>query len=81
MRASGVPSLCLAWAGGLAVAVGGCDGTVSTGRAAVDGREEAPMELVEITNGHVVVGVLPSLGGRVVELKTTDGENLLDSDP
>jgi len=39
------------------------------------------MALVEITNGQIVVGALPSLGGRVVVLKTTDGENLLHSDP
>jgi hypothetical protein len=62
------------------MALAGCDGTVSTG-GAVDGREEAPMGLVEITNGHVVVGILPALGGRVVRLNTTHGENLLDSDP
>jgi hypothetical protein len=42
---------------------------------------ENPMELVEITNGTIVLGALPSLGGRVVLLKTTGGENLLDSDP
>ena len=39
------------------------------------------MGLVEITNGHVVVGILPALGGRVVRLETAGGENLLDSDP
>jgi hypothetical protein len=39
------------------------------------------MELIEITDGTVVVGVLPPLGGRVVLLKTVGGENLLDSDP
>ena len=41
----------------------------------------AGMEPVEITNGQVVVGVMPSLGGRVVLLKKAAGENLLDSDP
>ena len=41
----------------------------------------AGMELIELTNGTVVVGVVPPLGGRVVELKTVRGENLLDSDP
>jgi hypothetical protein len=41
----------------------------------------AGMELIELTNGTVVVGVLPPLGGRVVLLKTVGGENLLDSDP
>jgi hypothetical protein len=39
------------------------------------------MELIELTNGKVVVGVVPPLGGRVVLLKTAGGENLLDSDP
>jgi len=41
----------------------------------------AGMEPVEITNGQVVVGVMPSLGGRVVLLKKAAGVNLLDSDP
>ncbi len=41
----------------------------------------AGMDLIELTNGTVVVGVLPPLGGRVVLLKTAGGENLLDSDP
>jgi len=44
-------------------------------------RGGAGMEPIEITNGKVVVGVMPSLGGRVVLLKATGGENLLDSDP
>jgi hypothetical protein len=39
------------------------------------------MELIELTNGKIVVGVVPPLGGRVVLLKTAEGENLLDSDP
>ena len=39
------------------------------------------MALIELTNGTVVVGVIPPLGGRVVLLKTAGGENLLDSDP
>jgi len=39
------------------------------------------MELIELTNGKVVVGVVPPLGGRVVLLKTAGGANLLDSDP
>jgi Domain of unknown function (DUF4380) len=41
----------------------------------------AGMELIELTNGTVVVGVLPPLGGRVVLLKAAGGENLFDSDP
>jgi hypothetical protein len=39
------------------------------------------MERIDITNGRIVVGVLPSLGARVVELKAAGGPNLLDSDP
>jgi hypothetical protein len=39
------------------------------------------MDLVEITNGTVVLGIVPSLGGRAVALRVADGENLLDSDP
>ncbi len=41
----------------------------------------AGMELIELTNGTVVVGVVPPLGGRVVSLRTAGGENVLDSDP
>jgi hypothetical protein len=41
----------------------------------------AAVGLVELTNGSVVVGVLPPLGGRVVLLKTANGENVLDADP
>jgi hypothetical protein len=41
----------------------------------------AGMELIELTNGSVVLGVIPPLGGRVVLLKTPGGENVLDSDP
>ena len=51
--------------------------------AAAPGQEKSgtQMDLIELTNGTVVVGVLPPLGGRVVLLKTAGGENLLDSDP
>jgi hypothetical protein len=51
--------------------------------AAVRGQETGGggMGLIELTNGTIVVGVLPPLGGRVVELKAVNGENLLDSDP
>lgn len=42
---------------------------------------EKQMGLVEISNGTITVGVLPSLGGRVVSLRPAAGENLLDSDP
>jgi hypothetical protein len=37
--------------------------------------------MIELTNGTLVVGVIPPLGGRVVLLKAAGGENLLDSDP
>ena len=49
----------------------------------VSGQEKggAGMELIELTNGTLVVGVIPPLGGRVVLLKVAGGENLLDSDP
>jgi hypothetical protein len=57
---------------GLVVLAGGVRGEESGG---------AGMDLVELTNGTVVVGVVPPLGGRVVLLKTSGGENLLDSDP
>jgi len=36
------------------------------------------MQTIEITNGTIVVGVLPPLGGRVVLLKKAGGENVLD---
>ena len=49
--------------------------------AASQERGGAGMEPIELTNGKVVVGVMPSLGGRVVLLKTVAGQNLLDSDP
>ncbi len=39
------------------------------------------MERIDLTNGRIVLGVLPSLGGRVVRLQTSGGENVLDSDP
>jgi len=42
---------------------------------------EAGMDRLELTGGGVVVGVVPPLGGRVVVLRSRDGENLLDADP
>jgi len=36
------------------------------------------MGLVEITNGTIVLGVVPALGGRVAVVRTANGENLLD---
>jgi hypothetical protein len=50
------------------------------GHAGLD-REAAEMEKIELTDGKTTVGVLPSLGGRVVSLGVVGGENLLDSDP
>jgi hypothetical protein len=47
----------------------------------VEGKAAQAMERIDLTNGRIVLGVLPPLGGRVVLLKTTDGENLLDADP
>ena len=44
-------------------------------------KSQAGMELIELTNGKVVLGVVPPLGGRVVLLKKAGGENILDSDP
>jgi hypothetical protein len=64
-----------------AVVAAGCEGPLPDEGDGPGAKGEAEMELVEITNGHVVVGIVPALGGRVVRLKTTDGENLLDSDP
>lgn len=59
----------------------GCGGSPSPEAERPATNVEVDMGLVEITNGTIVLGALPSLGGRVVLLKTTDGENLLDSDP
>ncbi|HSD66541.1 MAG TPA: DUF4380 domain-containing protein [Vicinamibacteria bacterium] len=49
--------------------------------ASGQGKGDAGMELIELTSGKLVVGVVPPLGGRVVLLKAAAGENLLDSDP
>ena len=64
-----------AWAGALLGLV------LATAAARGQQKAGAGMEFVELTNGTVVVGVVPPLGGRVVLLKTAGGENLLDSDP
>jgi len=37
--------------------------------------------VVRLTNGSLVVTLAPGLGGRVVELRTPQGENLLNADP
>jgi uncharacterized protein DUF4380 len=41
-------------------------------------RPEPPLRL---SNGAVTLGLVPGLGGRIVELRTAGGENLLDADP
>ena len=65
-----------------AVLFAGACAAASLAGAARDGEKVgAGMERIDLTNGRIVVGVLPPLGGRVVLLKTSDGENLLDSDP
>jgi len=65
-------------AASLAAACGGPSAPVSE---APEGKDRDTAELVQITNGTIVVGVLPALGGRTVQLKTTEGDNLLHSDP
>jgi hypothetical protein len=42
---------------------------------------EKPMGSIQLTNGTLVVGVEPALGGRVVDLRVAGGDNLLDADP
>ena len=51
----------------------------AAGRPAPVATGEA-MGLVEITNGTIVLGAVPALGGRVAVLRTAGGENLLDFD-
>jgi hypothetical protein len=48
--------------------------------AGATGAREAVMGRVDLSNGHIVVGILPPLGGRVVVLRASGGENLLDAD-
>ena len=71
MKRRSVRGLVIAGAGLVALASGSAD----------QEKGGAGMELIELTNGTVVVGVVPPLGGRVVLLKTAGGENVLDSDP
>lgn len=56
-----------------------CVALAAGGAGQAKGGED--MGPVEISNGTVVVGVVPSLGGRVVVLRTVIGDNVLDSDP
>lgn len=63
------------------LAAGACAVVAPAGRAGGEDKAGAAMERIDITNGKIVLGVLPPLGGRVVLLKTSAGENVLDSDP
>jgi len=58
-----------------------CAGVALAWTMGVDVGTGAGMDRIELSNGTIVVTVLPPLGGRVVELKKANGENLLDSDP
>jgi hypothetical protein len=66
---------------GAGVAAGAVLAGALVAGASSPSKSGAGMELIELTNGEVVVGVIPPLGGRVVMLKAVGGENLLDSDP
>jgi hypothetical protein len=37
--------------------------------------------LLRLSNAGLTLGIVPGLGGRIVELRTAGGENLLDADP
>jgi hypothetical protein len=64
------------WVSTVAVAVA----LLATARGTSGQNAGAGMQSIEITNGTIVVSVLPPLGGRVVVLKKAGGENLLDVD-
>lgn len=64
------------WAWTVAVAVA----SLAAARGTSGESAGAAMQAIEITNGTIVVSVLPPLGGRVVVLKKAGGENLLDVD-
>lgn len=64
-----------------AVATVASPGSRPVGEPASEANEEGTMDLVEISNDTLTVGALPALGGRVVALRTRDGDNLLHSDP
>ena len=36
---------------------------------------------LRLSNGALTLGLVPDLGGRIVELRTAGGENLLDANP
>lgn len=44
-----------------------------------EGRAASP--LLRLSNAGLTLGLVPGLGGRIVELRTAGGENLLDADP
>lgn len=67
-----VAATALAMLGGL--------GATSASRGAMAQSAGSGVQTVEITNGTIVVSVLPPLGGRVVALQKTGGENVLDVD-
>jgi Domain of unknown function (DUF4380) len=43
--------------------------------------QDATPALLRLSDTAVTVGIVPGLGGRIVELRTAGGENLLDADP
>jgi hypothetical protein len=68
---------------GAAIARGGVgrDERVASQRPAAGDGSDGEEAVIELTNGAIVLGVLPPLGGRAVVLRTAEGKNLLDSDP
>jgi Domain of unknown function (DUF4380) len=43
--------------------------------------ETRPAPPLRLSNATLTVGLVPGLGGRIVELRASGGENLLDADP
>jgi Domain of unknown function (DUF4380) len=62
----------------LAAALGLAAGLLS-GPAGPAGAPTAPS--VRLSAGDLTLGIVPELGGRIVELRVAGGENLLDADP
>jgi hypothetical protein len=57
---------------------------VPLSRQAMRGRKMSEMDnvnMIELTDGFLSVGILPMAGGRIVSLRREDGCNLLKSDP
>jgi uncharacterized protein DUF4380 len=48
---------------------------------AASGEVRRAPSLVRLSNAELTLGLVPGLGGRIVELRTAGGENLLDADP